>query len=338
MELRDYTRCIVCQSKDAAILVSKDQLSAERAELVPIFERFFYPDAPHFMLKDHAFFTHTYDAQLVVCKRCGLVCRDPRLSPQGSVRAYSEDEYHPEWLRASFEPYRQSFLPEMPKLNKMIKPGARVLEVGSQIGGFLSVAQENGWEAEGVDVGQCVSDFARSRGFNVKTGTLVDAQFPDNSFDAVFIWLCFEMLPDPWADLAEVRRILSDKGWLIISVPNGDFIKLIQPLVNDKAWISVRNRMRKFLAYAIMLGFPFQLGYTPSALRHILGESGFVDVNIRNQYYVPVSPPEYVHPRKIREKDRYLRFVHYTAEIAYYASLHSVIKGPWLTVTCRKGA
>src|SRR5581483_12290240 len=292
-KLQNYTRCMVCNSTEKFILATREQLASEQKYLDRLFRQLFLPESPDYMLKDHIYFTHSYEAQLVVCKNCGLVCRDPRLSPESALQEYSQDEYHPEWLAASFKPYRDSFRSQMPKLLKKVGKRARVLEVGSQVGGFLEAAKEYGWHAQGVDVGHSVSNFARSKGLDVFTGTLTDAHLPSSSFDAVFVWSCFEMLPDPWAELKEVHRLLTDGGWLFISVPNGDFIKLIQPFTQIRKQNPLQEHLWKFLAYAILLGFAFQLGYTPSTLRYILGKSGFRNIEVRNQQYIPITAPEY---------------------------------------------
>jgi len=335
-ELREYSTCLLCGSSGASVLASREQLGSERVYLNDLWRKLFHPGTRDYVLKDHVYFTHTYDAQLVVCKNCGIVTRNPRLSPESALQEYTDDEYHPEWLDASFPPYCDSFLQEMPRLIKIVGSRARVLEIGSQIGGFLFAAKECGWDAQGLDVGHCMSDFARTKGFDVFTGTVSDAHFPDNCFDAVFVWSCFEMLPDPWADLQEINRILAKGGWLFISVPNGDFIKLIQPFAQAGKWNPFRERMWKFLAYGILLGFSFQLGYTPFSLRYILGKSGFNNIQVRNQLYIPITSPEHVYPWVIREKRRYLKFAHHVSEAIYHLSLHTFIKGAWIEASCQK--
>lgn len=335
-ELQPYSRCLVCGSDEASILVTAKQLEYEREYLDSLFRRLFYPGSPEYMLKDHIHFTHTYDAQLVVCNNCGLLCRDPRLSPMSALQEYTHDDYHPKWLDASFKPYCDSFLQGMPRLIDKVGRKARVLEVGSQVGGFLYAAREYGWQAQGIDVGICMSEFSRSKGLDVFTGTLLDAGLPDSSFDAVFVWSCFEMLPDPWTDLQEIRRVLRKGGWLFISVPNGDFIKLIQPFSKVGRWNPLREYVWKLLAFGILLGFAFQLGYTPSTLRHILSKSGFRDIEVCNQLYVPITPPECVYPWVMRQKTRYLQLAHFISELVYRLSFRALIKGPWIEASCRK--
>jgi SAM-dependent methyltransferase len=335
-ELKECTNCIVCGSGNASVLVPKEQLSSERKYLEHFWRQRFYPNTPDYLLKDHVFFSHPYESQLVACNKCGLVCRDPRWSPESAIQFFTHDEYAPEWLDAYFQPYCDSYLPEMPRLVKIVGRNARVLEVGSYVGGFLTAAKEYGWQAQSVDVGHRLSSFARSKGLDVFTGSLSEAHFPDDYFDAVFVWLCFEMIPDPWAELREIHRILSDGGWLFISVPNGDFIKLTQSFSGAGKLGSFRKYIWKVLAYALLLGFPFQFGYTPSSMSFLLKRSGFDNVMIQDQFYVPITSPDHVYPWVLPEKIRHLRLVHTLSQMVYCLSFHNLIKGPWIEVNCRK--
>ena len=54
-----------------------------------------------------------------------------------------------------------------------------------------------GLAGRGVDVGDCVARFARSKGLDVHTGHLEERCFPSRRFDAVFIWSCFDQLLSP---------------------------------------------------------------------------------------------------------------------------------------------
>src|SRR6266542_3064503 len=93
---------------------------------------------------------------------------------------------------------------------------ARVLEVGSYVGGFLAAAHDAGLDAQGIDVGVQVSDFVRAKGLTVHTGTLQAAQFDAEAFDAVCVWNCFDQIPEPWATVSEIYRLLRTGGWLFV--------------------------------------------------------------------------------------------------------------------------
>ena len=338
MQLRRFSTCIICGASARTVIVNRRELDLEGRYREHFFRKVFLPGTPDYILKDHVFFVHGYNSQLVVCNSCGLVSRDPSLSPEGAIDAYTHDDYHPEWLDASFHAYYRAFSSRMPELVKQMGSKLRVLEIGSQVGGFLAAASEYGWDAQGIDVSKVASDYVRQRNLKIFTGTISEAHLPDNSFDAVFIWLCFDQLPNPWTDLDEVHRVLVDGGWLLLKVPNGDFIKIIHQFTRVIKSKVLRLQVWKLLAYAILLAFPFQLGYTPASLRRLLGKSGFTNVSVRNQIYLPVTNPKYVSPGLIKEEVDYLKFTYYISEFVYNLSLRRLVVGPWIEVLCRKGA
>ncbi len=333
-QLQAYDSCIVCGSKEYSILATLEQLQEEIRYRDHLFRSALKPGTPEYMFNDLTVFTNDYPARLVKCNPCGQVSRDPHFSPSASIEAYSRDDYHPDWLESTHQEYYASFRTQMPRLIKEVGPRARVLELGSYVGGFLAAAREYGWQAEGVDVGMRVSEFVRAKGLPVKTGTLFNARLPDRAFDAVFVWVCFDQLPDPWAVLAEIHRVLQSEGWLIIQVPNGDFVKWMEPLARSISWDPLRENILKTLAYTGLAGFHFQLGYTPVSLRRILGSSGFDQIRVHNR--INLSDAQECKQYAIPEQGVFLSHVQWSSEGLARLSLGKAIKGPWIEVACRK--
>ncbi len=333
-ELEQYKGCVVCESKEFSILVTQEQLDAETQFADELFRRRLSRDTPEHMLDDLTVFTNDYSARLVECQPCGLVSRDPRFSPSASIDAYAHDTYHPDWLEATFKQYYASFRSQMPHLAKMIGSRANVLEIGSYVGGFLAAARDFGWQAQGIDVGRQVSEFVRSKSLQVSTGTLHDAHLPDETFDAVFVWVCFDQLPDPWATLAEIRRVLAPKGWLVLQVPNGDFAKLVEPAALRSRVQRLRGELLKVLAYTGLAGFRFQIGYTPASLRRLLRDSGFGSIDIRN--YINVADADKCRKYEIPEQGTYVSRVQAASNALALVSFGRAVKGPWIRVMCNK--
>jgi len=295
----------------------------------------FLPETPDYMLKDHAYFTHSYDADLFACNDCGHITRNPRLSPDQTFQEYSKDIYHPEWLIANYEPYYLSFKDETPSITERLKLGSKILEIGSHVGGFMRLATELGFDATGIDIGECVCDFAKNKGFNVFSRPLEEMEFSDGSFDAVFIWLCFEMIPNPEKLLNEIYRILRPGGWVFISVPNGEFIKLVQPLLRSRVKF-IKDWIRKALAFGIILGFTFQFGYTTKSIGKILRKTRLKVAEAQNQFYVPVTPYDYVPQATIQEKQKSLTFIYVFSQLVYYLSFRRRVLGPWMKIIAQK--
>ncbi len=336
MELQAFSTCLLCRQSHYKEIVSASEIRVERAYLDKLYRSLLYPSLPDYMFKDQIHFMHIYDARLISCIVCGSVYRDPCLTPQSTLESYRDDDYHDDWLEASFEPYCRLFLSDMPRLVHQVGRDARVLEIGSQVGGFQFAAKQYGWDVRGLDIGTKMTQFARSKGLDVYTGTLHDIRFSDDEFDAVFVWSCFEMIPDPWSELLEIHRVLRKGGKLYITIPNGDFIKLVHRFIRQKIAMPIREPVLKLLAYGILLGFSFQAGYSPVGLNYILNQSGFSRISVKNLVYVPVTSAKQASQKVLEEKERYLKIAHILSEAVRYLSLGRRIIGPWIEVRCER--
>jgi SAM-dependent methyltransferase len=98
--------------------------------------------------------------------------------------------------------------------------GRRILDVGCGNGEFLVVAQDLGYRAAGLDPDPRAVDVARSRGFDVRCGSLPRSGEPPRSFDHIFLNHVLEHLRDPIGALREARSLLVPGGRLWLSTPN----------------------------------------------------------------------------------------------------------------------
>jgi 2-polyprenyl-3-methyl-5-hydroxy-6-metoxy-1,4-benzoquinol methylase len=88
---------------------------------------------------------------------------------------------------------------------------------------LLAWMREKGWTVQGVDL--CVESArygTANRGVPIFAGTLEEARFPAGSFSVVHFSHLIEHVPDPRGFLAEVRRVLSPGGLIVVTTPNID--------------------------------------------------------------------------------------------------------------------
>src|SRR5262245_15144192 len=96
----------------------------------------------------------------------------------------------------------------------------RLLEIGCGQGMFLERARDAGWRVQGVEILEPVARRARERGLEVFLGTLEEARFPAESFDAATMTEVIEHIVDPVPLLAEVARVLRPGGVAALATGN----------------------------------------------------------------------------------------------------------------------
>src|SRR5581483_1297130 len=251
--------CPICGRNDLDVLVPRERVAEEMRLRQNFFRKRVDGRFGEAERKDSADPARGSSAEIRICHDCDVLVRcdaDPD---------FESDPYAPfameRMLRAHIRAYRR----KAARYRELLPRGARIVEVGSYVGGFLHVAREWGWNAIGVDVGDDTSHFARSHGYLTREASLEECRFDSQSFDGVFIWNCFEQSADPRSLLAEVRRILKPGGVLVLRVPNATFYR--------------SSRDLSLLGHSNLLGFPHLYGFTMRSLEQLLRSSGFAPVD-----------------------------------------------------------
>lgn len=98
--------------------------------------------------------------------------------------------------------------------------GRRLLDVGCGNGDFLDLAQRAGWQVMGVEPDPTAAQVARSRGLDVRVGSIDSLGSLANVFDAITLGHVIEHVHDPVSLLARCRMLLRPNGWVWIDTPN----------------------------------------------------------------------------------------------------------------------
>lgn len=98
--------------------------------------------------------------------------------------------------------------------------GRRLLDVGCGSGDFLLRMRARGWDVLGVEPDPVAAAAARRNDLDVRDGMLADAEFPDDTFDAIVLSHVIEHVHDPIALLQECGRVLRPGGMLVLMTPN----------------------------------------------------------------------------------------------------------------------
>jgi SAM-dependent methyltransferase len=237
--------------------------------------------------------------------------------------SYAEDPYDYDLVDELYPRYLEAFHRKRKSYADILRPGADVIEVGSHFGAFLQAASEWNWNPVGFDIGRETSTYVRRRGFKVIPELLEDARLASGSTEAVFIWNCFEQIPEPVPALASAHQALRSGGLLVVRVPNAAFY------LNPGRHL---NRVHA-LAYNNLLGFPYLYGYNEFGLDRLIEPQGFERLAGFNSELITMPFPA-ITPR-IEQEQRSVR-QNLRNKGALGSQKATSLVGPWIEAVYRK--
>jgi methionine biosynthesis protein MetW len=182
------------------------------------------------------------------------------------------------WSDAGFQPCGTS----SPHLRRLIRthvpPSSEVLDVGCGDGGTAGRAVlEHGCRYIGVDVSETAVRRALNRGFDARIiDDAASLPFEDESFEAVLAIEVLEHLFLPQFAVAEIYRVLKNRGVLILSVPNVAYWRRRLDIAVFGRWhppgddLSVEQSWRD----------PHIRFFNPGSMNRLLRLAGFTDVRV----------------------------------------------------------
>lgn len=336
MPARDPARrrplCLACGGSTGRVLLDAADVRAEQRWL----ERFhrlrlkLQPGASADDAKDRASFTQSESRTIVACTACCTVLRVPRPAPDAVEETYAHDHYGQAALDALAANQDAFFASKLRRLGGVLalREGARVLEIGSFVGGFLRAAREHGWHATGVDVGEETARYGRARGFDVRCGDVLELPL-EPGFDAVFVWSTFDQLAEPAAVLDRIRGLLVRGGLLVLRVPNGRFETACLALRRAARRTSRVHHVLRAQAYDNFASFPYLTGYTPESLCGLLEAHGFACREVRGDTLVRLADAR-TRRFAVREEERVKRAVRRACRRAERVT--GLLFDPWIDV------
>ncbi|HWZ83743.1 MAG TPA: class I SAM-dependent methyltransferase [Terriglobales bacterium] len=186
------------------------------------------------------------------CVVCGMGITSP--APEQLRPHYAEYYGARHSVTASFCDRRRIAL-----VTKMAGPGRgrRLLDIGCGEGTFLEVAGKHGWQVVGTELNSAPAQRAGLEVFNT-----LDECESRGPFDCVTLWHSLEHMPDPWAVITRIRRLVAQDGVLLIAVPDFDGLQ-----------------SRTFGSNWLHLDLPRHLyHFTAAAMDGILHQSEFVPI------------------------------------------------------------
>ncbi len=325
-------QCPICETGELNVFLSKDVVRMEtllRSQFV--FDRIKNVPADE-QLKDLTSFAHSASAELRECPRCRVLVRHE--TDTGADADYVDDQYDPAVMRRLLPRYLDAFRAKERPYRSLLPERAATVEVGPHFGAFLQVAEEWGWRAVGVDIGKDTTRFIRSRGFEICNHPLDKCDLPTGEFDGVFIWNCFEQIPDPHGALEESRRILRSGGVLVLRVPNALYYRVCERALESNPHGEAAVWISRALGYSNLLAFPYLHGYEGDSLRALAAQYHLRHESSLNSELIVIPFPN-LGDTILEEQRTALAFTDTWSELQQHDK-EGRLTGPWIELIFRR--
>ena len=217
---------------------------------------------------------------LARCQACGFGQPDalPTL-PDFFDRMYDQ-HWSETWVEEEFGSTYKDLIFQgiLKKLAGRVPPGRRcLLDVGAHAGRFLHLAQEQGWEVEGIELNPRTAAYAAARtGATVHRVNAHALALAGHRYAAVVLTDVLEHIPEPTRLLAALHVLLEPGGVIAVKVPNG------AAQWTKERWLARLTRHRISLAENLVHVNQF----TPGSLTRALERAAFSRID------VGTAPPE----------------------------------------------
>lgn len=102
-------------------------------------------------------------------------------------------------------------------INTSTRTTGNLLDIGCGTGDFLAFANKKGWSTIGTEPNKKARNIAKKKGLEIIEDT---KSLASGQYDVITMWHVLEHVPDLEDYMRELYRLLSEKGVLVIAVPN----------------------------------------------------------------------------------------------------------------------
>jgi len=163
---------------------------------------------------------------IVSCETCEFTFTNPRPKDNSLGRYYKSDMYisHTNNTKGLFNwmyhTVRKYAIGTKLNLLKRTSKNKNHLDIGCGTGEFLNACKNAGYNTKGIEPSELARKQAiKNFNLSVSENTNLD-QFKENQFNSISMWHVLEHVPSINKTIEEFNRILSEKGKVIIAVPN----------------------------------------------------------------------------------------------------------------------
>ncbi len=92
-----------------------------------------------------------------------------------------------------------------------------ILDIGAGTGDFLNVCKKNNWKISGIEPSLKAREIASKKSITLKEDI---TEIKEDKFDVITLWHVLEHIPNLIEYISQLKKLLKNKGVLIIAVPN----------------------------------------------------------------------------------------------------------------------
>ena len=163
---------------------------------------------------------------IVSCETCDFTFTNPRPKDDSLGEYYKSDMYisHTNNTKGLFNwmyhTVRKYAIGTKLNLLKRTSKNKNHLDIGCGTGEFLNACKNSGYNTKGIEPSKLAREQAiKNFNLSVSENTNLD-QFQENQFDSISMWHVLEHVTSLNKTIEDFNRILSEKGKVIIAVPN----------------------------------------------------------------------------------------------------------------------
>lgn len=184
----------------------------------------------------------------VICLKCALIQSNPRMTAADTRAFYASDEYRALYDGGNFD-YSARYTPSAGRtIHRALETFSprRVLEIGAGGGWNLIAFREAGIAVTGYDYSSKMVELGKSKGIDMRLGSIDDAVASGERWDAVILNHVLEHFLSP---VTELRKLHAITDRLFVGVPATDY-PWRQLLQSAHVYYFTRATLRHYIAAA----------------------------------------------------------------------------------------